>query len=186
MEIKLNLLSEAKKIEISRKKTYRLIVLHEVMYVSIIIMYIGVLGSLYYMHSLLVKNAEIEHATAQIDSVGQEISNAQNQFKDINSQVESMKRFQSEHIVWSNMFMVMDKSIPDGVLLEKLVTTNQKIALSGRADTRDNLLKFQDNLNATECFQNAKVPLSDLFTQEKVAFQLDVEIKTSCLKPGNL
>jgi Tfp pilus assembly protein PilN len=115
-----------------------------------------------------------------------EIDAAERKFKEVNKKVSTLLTLQQEHTTWSSLFLSLNTIIPEGILLEKLVTTNQQISLSGKATTRDILLQFQDKLNQSDCFKNAKIPLSDLFIQENVDFQLDVEIKKECLKPGNL
>ena len=186
MEIKLNLLSEAKKNEINKKKRFQLIVLHECIYIFIILMYGAILGCLYYMHTLQIKHQETVNATALDKGKVAEITDAQTEFAETNKRVEEVARFQKEHTVWSGMLVHMQEALPIGVDIEEIKTNERKISLVGRSETRDILLRFQDNLNATECFANAKVPLSDLFTQDNVAFQLDFEIKQNCLKPDIL
>lgn len=186
MEIKLNLLSEAKKTEILKKKRFQLIVLHECIYISMIIIYGMILVSLYYVHTLQIKNQKVVNELSLEGEKVKEITEAQQEFIRTNKDLDSLLRLQQEHTIWSEMLVQMQKALPDGVYVEKIATNERKISLNGRAKTRDILLKFQDNLNNTECFENAKVPLADLFTQENVSFQLDFEIKLSCLKPKNI
>lgn len=186
MKIKLNLLSEAKKNEIRRKKRYRLIVWQEIIIVSIAVFYVGILGSIAMMLSLQLQKLQSNNASQSQEQSFLEIDAAEKKFKDVNKKVSTLLALQQEHTTWSSLFLSLNKLIPEGVLLEKLSTTNQQVSFSGKATTRDILLQFQDKLNQSDCFQNAKIPLSDLFTQENVDFQLDVEIKKECLKPGNL
>lgn len=186
MKIKLNLLSEAKKNEIRQKKRYRLIVWQEVIVVSLIIFYVGILGSISMMLAFQLQKLESNNASQSQEQSFLEINAAEKKFKDVNKKVSTLIALQQEHTIWSSLFLSLDTLTPEGVLLEKLVTTNQRISFSGKASTRDILLQFQDKLNQSDCFQNAKIPLSDLFIQENVDFQLDVEIKKECLKPGNL
>ncbi|MDD5084067.1 MAG: PilN domain-containing protein [Candidatus Moranbacteria bacterium] len=186
MEIKLNLLSEAKKIEVRRKKRYRFIVWQEIILVSLLLFYVGILAGIYYMNRFQLRNLESANVSKEQEQAFREIDSAEKKFQSVNKQVAEMLKFQKEHTKWSNFFIALDEVIPEGVLLEKVSTVDRKISLMGKADTRDALLMFKEKLNASECFQNADIPLSDLFTQDNIDFQLDVEIKKDCLKPGNL
>jgi Tfp pilus assembly protein PilN len=186
MEIKLNLLSEAKKSEIRRKKRYRIVVWQEIICIFLLLFYIGILFSIDYILNFQLKTLEGVNVSKEQEQASQEIQSAEKEFQTVNKKIADTSKFQQEHIVWSSLFIALDKIIPEGILLEKLSTANQKISFSGRANTRDILLNFQERLNASECFQNANVPLSDLFAQNNIDFQMDVEIKRSCLKPGNL
>jgi Tfp pilus assembly protein PilN len=186
MEIKLNLLSEAKKIEVRRKKRYRLVVWQEILGVSLILFYTGVLFGIDYMLDFQLKNMADANVSKEQEQTFREIESIEKKFQDVNAKVAITRQFQQEHIVWSNFFTALNRVVPEGIVLEKMGTVDRKISLSGRADTRDKLLSFQESLNKSECFQNAKIPLEDLFTQEKIDFQMDIEIKQLCLKPKNL
>lgn len=186
MEIKLNLLSDAKKIEVRKKKRYRFVVWQEIIIVFLLVFYIGILFSISSMLDFKLKSAENVGANNEKEKVFQEIASIEKTFQDTNKSVAEVAKFQQEHTVWSGFFIALDTVIPEGVLLEKISTIDRKISLSGKAKTRDDLLGFEDKLNGSDCFQNAVVPLSDLFAQDNIEFQLDVEIKQDCLKPKNL
>lgn len=186
MEIKLNLLSEAKKSEVRRKKQYRLTVWQEMIFSAVLLFYIGILFGIDTMLDFQLKSLESVQASDQQRQVFQEIDSAEQKFYDVNGKITDVMKFQREHITWSSLFVGLKGIIPDGILLERLSTDNRTVSLSGMADTRDALLKFQEKLDSSDCFQDAKVPLSDLFAQDNIDFQMDVVIKKECLKQGNL
>ena len=186
MEIKLNLLSEAKKNEVRKKKRYRLIVWQESVVVALALFYVGVLFGISSMLDLQVKSQEGVVATNGKEQIFQEISDIERKFEDTNKKVAETMKFQQEHMAWSGLFAALDATVPEGVLLEKMSTVNRKVSLSGKSDTRETLLKFQDKLNGSDCFENAKVPLADLFAQENIDFLMDVDMKQTCLKPKNI
>lgn len=186
MEIKLNLLSEVKKNEVRRKKRYLFIVWQEVVFIFFVLFYGGILTGIYYMHDFHLQNLKSSISSSEQTHAFQEIQFAENIFQDVNQDIADTKRFQQEHTVWSNFFIALDKAIPKGILLNKIATADRNISLGGTADTRESLLLFQDALNTSNCFRNPRVPLSDLFTQTNIDFQLDIEIKKECLKPGNI
>jgi Tfp pilus assembly protein PilN len=186
MEIKLNLLSETKKEEIRKKKRYRLVVWQELIIFSLGVFYVGTLLGVYSMLHLQTKNLETTNAFEKQEKAFQEIDAAVKVFHDTNERISQVRKFQREHTVWSNFFVALDNSVPDGIVLEKMSTSDSRISVSGKADTRETLLAFQERLKASPCFDDAVVPLSDLFAQDNVEFQLDISMKKECLKPGNL
>jgi type IV pilus assembly protein PilM len=69
-------------------------------------------------------------------------------------------------------------SLPEGVKIA-LITINEnqkKIQISGRARTRTELLRFKDNLEGSEAFSEAILPLSSLQQAENVDFVLTAKI----------
>lgn len=69
-------------------------------------------------------------------------------------------------------------SLPEGVTIV-LVTINEskkKIQISGRAQTRADLLKFKDNLEGSQAFSEVILPLSSLQQAENVDFVLTAKI----------
>jgi Tfp pilus assembly protein PilN len=186
MKIKLNLLSEARKSELRKKTHYRLIVMQGSLFIFLLLFYIIVLASVSASQSVWLKSLENTNASDEQSRIFAEINTHEKKIQNANKEASDVMRFQQEHVVWSNFFSALNSVIPDGVLLEKISTANQRISLLGVADTRDALLQFQSKLNDSKCFWNATVPLSNVFAQEKIDFQLDVDIKKECLKPGNL
>lgn len=70
-------------------------------------------------------------------------------------------------------------SIPEGVKIVNIsINEVQKgLRVSGRADTRSNLLKFKDNLEATGMFTEPILPLSSLQQSANIDFVLTATIK---------
>jgi Tfp pilus assembly protein PilN len=184
MNIRLNLLHEERKREIRKKKNFYLVMWQGSLLVSFALAYMGVLAGIHL--TLRMQLQDVERAGTAANGSFQEIGEYERLFKETNERVDRLAKFQSEHVAWSRLFMEMDRLVPDGVTVRKVLTKDYQVSLSGRASDRDTLLEFQAELNGSECFQNAQVPLSDLFSQKDVDFQMDVEMKKDCLKPKNL
>lgn len=186
MEIKINLLPEEKKREVRKKKQYHLIVWQSLLFGCLLVFYLGILLGIRFMLDFQLKGLENIDAIEAKGQAFQEIDAAEKKFQEVNAKIGELTKFRQEHILWSRLFVEMDRLIPEGILFDKVSTTDRKVSVSGKAETRDILLKFQEKLNGSECFRDARVPLSDLFSQKDIDFQLDVEMKQECLKPKNL
>jgi len=56
------------------------------------------------------------------------------------------------------------------------------VTIRGISQNRDNLILFKENLEKEDCFEDVKLPLSDLANKEKIDFQIDFLVKNECLK----
>jgi hypothetical protein len=54
--------------------------------------------------------------------------------------------------------------------------------LVGTADTRDTFLALQRNLQENSCFEAVNTPLSNLFSETNVQFEIDFIVKPECLR----
>lgn len=186
MEIKLNLLPEEKKKEIRRSKRLKFVVWQGTICVFLIVFFGCILFSIYYMLSFQLKDLKMAADLELQQSVFQEVSSAERLFEETNAATKDLKALQREHVVWTRFFDEINTILTNKIVIEKIITKNYTISLSGIAETRDDLLRFQSQLNESSCFQNANIPLSDLFSQKNTQFQLDVEIKKECLKPQDI
>ena len=69
----MNLLSEAKKNEVRKKKRYRLVVWQEIIVVSLLLFYGLILGGIVYMHSFQIKNLSIASVSQTQEQAFQEV-----------------------------------------------------------------------------------------------------------------
>ena len=71
------------------------------------------------------------------------------------------------------------KAVPTGVVLNILQINpeNKTIVLGGAADTRDNLLRLEENIKKIEWIQSTDLPLSQLIKKDKISFSLSATMK---------
>ncbi len=103
-------------------------------------------------------------------------------FEETNSQVRSANGFLTLHTSFSKVLAEIESILPSGVLLEKISTQEYKIFLTGTADTRETFLIMQENIKKNSCFESLNTPLSNLFSETNVQFQLDFSVKQECLR----
>jgi Tfp pilus assembly protein PilN len=185
MNIKINLLPEEKKWEIRKKRNFRLIFWQGFAFLSLGLIYAGILFTIHI--SLNVQLNHIQEVNNPEESRAlQELEEHQELFRQTNLAVKKLSYLQKEHIRWSGMFKETEHLVPEGILLSRIMTENDTVSFTGQASTREILLDFQSKLNSSTCFENAQVPLSDLFSQKDIEFQLNTTMKKECLKPYSL
>ena len=58
--------------------------------------------------------------------------------------------------------------------------------LLGIAGTREDLLLFEQQLKSSACVEKVDVPLSNLFSQKNLEFQIEFSITLECLRKNSL
>jgi len=182
MKIGINLLPPNKKDEIRLLEHFRTALAWEAVIFSIALVFFGFVSGIDYVLSLslqMVSGSQNDKATG---AKYETIKYYENKFSQINAKIAKISGITADQIYWSKLFIKLNEVTPASVELSGLSTKDYAVFLAGHAKTRDELLLFRDNLTREECFQNVNLPLSDLVSKENVAFQIDLEIKESCVK----
>lgn len=182
MKIYLDLLPKQKKSEIKRKKTFRILLRHEFLFLLPMILLIIVLLNIYYLVS--VQHGISIAASSAIESQDkyQELSSYEEKFKQVNEASAMLLKIQDKQLHWSKVFDKLSNVLPEGIAISGFSTKNYKIFLIGNAKNRDILLSFKSALLSDECFEAVNVPLSNLVVKEDVEFQVDFIVKQECLR----
>ena len=182
MKIYLDLLPDYRKQEIKRKKTLHSILRGEALFLLPIILLILILLNIYYV-IVLQKNSSInENSLQQSQSKYQQLGTYQEKFNQVNDSDQLLRKIQSGHLHWANLFQKLSEIMPENIQISNLSTKNCAVFLVGKAKTRDDLVDFKSKLEGSACFQNINVPLSDLVVKDNVDFQIDLTISKDCLK----
>lgn len=99
--------------------------------------------------------------------------------KSINAQLATIDKIQKEYIEVSPILLALSK-IGSADLQIRLFNFDKEknyFQLKGWAKNRENLLKFQADLEKIEFFKNVKTPISNLLKQEDIDFELSGELK---------
>ena len=182
MKIYLDLLPQEKKKQLKRKKIFRLILREEALYLLPILMFIVILGDIYYVLNLQRNSSVAASSLDMSQSKYQELSGYENTFAKVNVSVAALSKIQDLHLHWLNVLRQLSSAAPDGVTISDFSTKDYQVFLVGKAATRDDLLNFKSNLEGSTCFQNVNVPLSNLVVKDDVDFQMDFVITQDCLK----
>lgn len=180
MEIYLNLLPKEKKDAIKRKKLTKLIIGQELVIVLVALLFITVLFSVNLILSFQ-REAVLSESLGAEDERYVKMEKYEKLFEATNQKVIFINSLQKKHLYWSNLFLKFNDVVPDGILINEIANDNYKILVFGKADTRDILLAFKDKIGNNDCFENVNIPLSNIVVKKDIDFQIDFNIKKSCL-----
>lgn len=185
MKTLLNLLPEEKKEYIEKHLHFRFLLwqlfLLFVLEVFCLSIFISIYLILDFQHKSLEAIGENSAITPQTEV--RKLNEYERKFQETNGLVEVVEKMERSHLYFSRVFTLLDTVIPDGILVEHLETREYTVSLSGKAAKREDLLLFDKKLkDATECIANVNIPVSNLFSQRDIDFQVDFSLLPECLK----
>jgi Tfp pilus assembly protein PilN len=188
MKILLNLLPEEKKNAIERGLHARILLWQFFMLFLLQLFLLGILVTVTIL--LTVEKESVVLLSQNSIAASQEdqktLATYEAKFQGINEAIGVVSKFQGSHIYYSQLFRVLDNAQPQDVFLKQILTKDRTVTLIGAANTRENLLLFEEKLSASKCVENVNVPLSSLFSQKNLDFQLDFQLKLECLRQNTL
>lgn len=185
MKTLLNLLPEEKKEYIEKHLHFRFLLwqlfLLFVLEVFCLSIFISIYLILDFQHKSLQAIGESSAITPQTEV--RKLNEYEKKFQETNSLVEVVGKMERSHLYFSRVFTLLDGLLPDGILIERLETREYTVSLSGKAAKREDLLLFDKKLkDATECIANVNIPVSNLFSQKDIDFQIDFSVVPECLR----
>lgn len=183
MKILLNLLPDEKKVEMRRNKRFRMIIAHGSVVVFIGFFYCcALLGISRLLTSQLASARSLSNGSATSIAGATEVESYEALYRETNQKVSEVARLLGGHVSWGRLFRSLDVATPPGVSYTSISAKNDLVfSASGIAPNRETLLLLERNMNQSECFRDALVPLSDKLVKNNIDFQLDAAIEKSCL-----
>lgn len=182
MKIYLDLLPEEKKKKIKKNKMFLEIIFQEIVFSLPVFFLILILLAISFNQTFITQRAEINFGMINSRKEYKDLKTYEDKFNEMDEKISDLSKIQKNHLNWMGVFSKLEKAVPGNVYISDLATDNYQVSLAGKAKSREDFLKFQENLKSEECFLNASVPLSSLVSKENVEFQVDFEIKEDCLK----
>ncbi|MFZ2187178.1 MAG: hypothetical protein WAV46_00920 [Candidatus Moraniibacteriota bacterium] len=183
MKTLLNLLPEENKKNIQRKIHFRFFLWQLFLLFALEVFYTSILVSTYIILDFQLQS--MQAIGQQNDKVrGEQVTlNAyQRKFRETNLTTEAIGKIQDNHFSFTRIFLLLDTLLPEGITIDHLTTKNYTVLLTGKAAKRDDLLAFDAKLKESSCVEDVNVPISNLFSQENIDFQVDFGIIKECLK----
>lgn len=188
MKILLNLLPEEKKRLIERGLHGRILLWQFFMLFLLELLFLGILITVVFLLTIELQSQQMlsNNTNTATQNDQQLLKRYEDKFFGINEALSVVGKIQGNHIYFSQLFRILDTTLPKEVLLKNVTTKDRVVTLIGVADTRENLLTFEDELKKSACIEDVNVPLSNLFSQKNLDFQLDFTIKLDCLHRNQL
>lgn len=112
----------------------------------------------------------------------QEYQRYEEKFEEGNRIVRSANAFLTLHTSFSYLLSQLEESLPENTKIDKISTQSYQVFVIGNTDTRDTFLRFQENIKNNTCFEAVNTPLSNLFSETNVQFEIDFIVKPECLR----
>lgn len=183
MRVLLNLLPEEGRAIIRRKYYARFFFWQSLLLLSIEIFYLAVLGGIFLVmreNRSLAEEAAADRARTQVEA--KTLESYESTFRDANRLADQSNRFDREHLRWTELLLRLDRIVPDRVALVSLSTKDYRVFVVGMAEQRDDFLELEKRLKEDTCFSDYKAPVTNLFSEKDVEFQVDFSIRPECLK----
>lgn len=182
MRILLNLLPENEKRTLTARFRFRFFTWQTTLLLLLGIFYLTVLGGIYFLLDQRLTLAQSSRDTLEeANTESQKLTLYQESFKEANTVATLTDRYAKNHLRWTNLFVLLERLTPEGVVIVDLSTADYTVTLSGQARTRENFLAFEDKLKDAECVSDVKVPISNLFSQKELEFQVMFNMRRDCL-----
>lgn len=187
MKTLLNLLPEEKKKAIERRLHFRFLLWQLFLMFLLEGFYLSILFGIYFVLDFQLRSYQATGAETAAASVQErKLNEYQQKFRDANEAVDMASRIERSHLYFTKTFLLLGDLLPNGIAVSRMTTKEYVVMLAGKADKRDDLLLLDDRLKNSACIENVNIPISNLFSQENVDFQIDFSIKPECLHQNSL
>jgi hypothetical protein len=185
MKTLLNLLPEEKKDAIQNRLRSRFLLWQLFLVFVLEAFYLTMLVSTYLVLDYQLKSLKGLEASSPLASQEDidRLSGYEQTFEETNALVEDVSRIDAAHLHFSQVFKILDPLLSSGITINELATVEYRVSLAGVAKDRDDLLRLDERLkSAKECVTDVNIPISNLFSQKDIDFQMDFSILPDCLK----
>jgi len=116
--------------------------------------------------------------TAQLTAVADTYAISNKKIHDVNEAVQQAYELQKRHTIWTPLLAEVSNALPSGIVLSHLTlnTSNNSIGFIGTAKTRDDLLRFETDIEELPFIGELIIPLNQLAEKENISFSLSAEL----------
>lgn len=182
MKIFLNLLPPERKAQLVKRFYWRYFLGQWFLVFLIALLCLGAMIGFYFQAQAEGNQQEKMKAALLTGEHQQEYQKYEEKFEESNRAVRSAGAFLTLHTSFSYLLNQIEEALPENTKIDKISTQSYHVFLIGNADTRDTFLRFQDNIKNNACFENVNTPLSNLFSETNVQFEIDFIVKAECLR----
>lgn len=98
----------------------------------------------------------------------------------LNKEISIASSIKSQILPWPEFLESFSSAVPDNVIIKTISFSLEKGAnVTGNAVSRDDLLKFRDNLLTNPAIKNIELPIGDLLTKNNVDFNMKFTLDLS-------
>lgn len=154
--------------------------------ISYLVLSITILISASFLTAKTILKKNYDYTKNESNSLSQASQEYSKKVVEMNAKFASILKIQEEFMPWSFFLSYIGDITPDEITLTGLnMSSSEKaIKISGKAATRDALLKFKDNINTSKYFKNMSFPPKLLLERENISFDITAELLTNDIIAG--
>lgn len=172
--ITLNLLSAEKKKSVKRLITYFMVKNISSLVISLLLIASTVFGFSYLLLNNFSESLEEQIEKERTLQKEERIVSIEEATKELNDQLKSAKKIQSDYIPWTDFLSSFDDEVIQGITLSNVEfsMTTKSFKLIGVANLRSTLLAFQNELETLPELTDITSPISNLSQPENIQFEI--------------
>lgn len=147
----------------------------------ILIIISGVLTSIYFFNKDMVK---INEKVADQNRLLLRYKDAESNTKTVNDKISKIESTSKARVLWSNILVELSQDTPSKVQIKSLTLdqAENKVTMSGFAETRSDIAKFKEKLESSKYFQNVTFS-SSVHNEEQANFSFNIGSELKGVKP---
>ena len=116
--------------------------------------------------------------TSQIAMTTNKYADTNKKIQEINKTLLTTEKIQKKYFLWTPIISEISSKIPNNIVITHLnVDKKNKIAtFTGKAPTREDLLKLQEQLETLSFIDTIEIPISSLTEKENIPFSITTPI----------
>jgi len=182
MRLQINLLSPERKQQAADWQWFRFVINQCVNVGILAILVAGILWGIGWSLNQRLMLLDIPADDKQNTQATRDLDEYQKEIQAVNMTTQQIIAREDSQPKWSKLFEKMESLLSSEIILDTVTNADYQVMITGQADNRDALMSFRDRIAQDGCFDDVQLPLSNLFSQEKVIFQIEMTIHTECLK----
>lgn len=174
--MKLNLLPPSEKKKLKLLKLAGLLVSIGSWFVFMTVIFTLLLLSVYFYLSIISDAQKDLMQQRRQNERTQALFDLEERISQTNKSIEQIHQKQKQMIIWTPVFEHLAEITPEGVHLNSFSynQSGNRISLSGHADTRPKLLRFEEKLKESEYFKEVESPLSNIINKNDIDFNFEI------------
>jgi len=177
----LNLLPPYRKKDLRNEFVWRKLTVFFWLFFTVTVIFICLLTTTWSYITIQQKAINQLVLIAENSDSGQKIKNLEQEIQQTNDNLTYLNQLNLYTMETSAVVNQICQLIPDGVKINSLAINrdNQECFVGGHADSRQQLLNFQNTLENTKIFYSVELPLSNLLKEQNLIFELSFNLRTN-------
>lgn len=184
MKKNVNLLPPEEQEQIALEQSNFRIIKFGMWWVSSLLLLLVVLLASQFVLSQTAKSTDDQVAAQKLVLAAVERTAVLKQAESVNNTIANFQSLSAQDLRFSPFLIEFAKLLPVDVTIDTLIVSRstKKVEVSGRAGTRESVLRLRENILGSKYFENVNFPLENLESARDVNWKYKFYLKTASLK----